>query len=71
MANKVTGIGGVFFRAKDPAKLGEWYAKNFNFELENGMQMTTFPWKRADDPSQDGMTVWNLFPQDTKASSIL
>ncbi|MFN7161214.1 MAG: VOC family protein [Candidatus Gracilibacteria bacterium] len=26
---KITGLGGVFFRAKDPKALGEWYEKNF------------------------------------------
>lgn len=65
MSKKVTGIGGVFFRAKDPTKLGEWYAKNLDFELEEYGPMTNFHWRRAEDPSQQGMTVWSLFPHDT------
>ena len=27
MAKRVTGIGGIFFKAKDPTKLGEWYSQ--------------------------------------------
>ena len=65
MSKKVIGIGGVFFRAKDPTKLGEWYANNFDFKFEEYGPMTQFHWKRADDPSKEGTTVWSLFPQDT------
>ena len=65
MSKKVNGIGGVFFKAKDPAKLGEWYAKNFDLELEHDMPATTFHWLRKDDPARGGATVWSLFPQDS------
>ncbi len=65
MSKKVNGIGGVFFKAKDPTKLGEWYAKNFELELEFGMPATTFHWLRKDDPTRGGATVWSLFPQDS------
>ncbi|MBI1256141.1 MAG: VOC family protein [Chloroflexi bacterium] len=65
MSKKVNGIGGVFFKAKDPAKLGEWYAKNFDLELEYNMPATTFHWLRKDDPTRGGSTVWSLFPQDS------
>ena len=65
MSKKVNGIGGVFFKAKDPTKLGDWYAKNFDFEFGEYGPMTTFDWKRADDPSKKGTTAWSLFPQDS------
>ena len=29
----VTGIGGLFFRSKNPAALGEWYKEHFGIEL--------------------------------------
>ena len=64
MSKKVNGIGGVFFKAKDPAKLGDWYAKNLDFDFEYG-PMTTFDWKHADDPSKNGTTAWSIFPQDS------
>lgn len=50
---KVTGIGGFFFRAKDPAALTEWYDKNLGI---NGME-----WAQ-----QAGQTVFAPFPADTK-----
>lgn len=65
MAKRVTGIGGIFFKAKDPTKLGEWYTKHLDIEMEENMPMTTFHWQQADDPQQKGYTVWSLFPKDT------
>jgi predicted enzyme related to lactoylglutathione lyase len=32
---RVTGIGGVFFRARDPERLRTWYAENLGLELES------------------------------------
>lgn len=29
--NSVTGIGGIFFKCKDPKKLKEWYNTNLGF----------------------------------------
>lgn len=65
MAKRVTGIGGIFFKANDPAKLGEWYAKHLDIEMEENMPMTTFLWRRAEDPQQNGSTIWSLMPKDT------
>ena len=31
---RVLGVGGIFFRSKDPARLGEWYAEHLGFEDE-------------------------------------
>ena len=30
----ITGIGGIFFKANDPDKLGEWYRKHLGLEVE-------------------------------------
>ena len=49
---KVTGIGGVFFRAKDPAVLSDWYEKHLGI---NGMEWV----------QQQGQTVFAPFPADT------
>ena len=63
MAN-VKGIGGVFFRSNDPAGLGAWYAKHLGVPItSHGHAM--FPWRRADDPSVESMTVWAAFPKET------
>jgi glyoxylase I family protein len=50
---KVTGIGGVFFRAKNPTALSDWYEKNLGV---NGMEWV----------QQQGQTVFAPFPADTK-----
>jgi predicted enzyme related to lactoylglutathione lyase len=56
---RVTGIGGVFFRAKDPEALGRWYADALGIALED-FGGATFRWKG------DGTTVWSPFPADTE-----
>jgi predicted enzyme related to lactoylglutathione lyase len=61
---RVTGIGGIFFRAEDPAKLGAWYEKQLGINSEHGF--ATFNWQPLDDPKTKGSTTWALFPQDTK-----
>ncbi|HLY27640.1 MAG TPA: VOC family protein [Aggregatilineales bacterium] len=65
MSKRVTGIGGIFFKAKDPAKLGEWYAKNLDIELEGTQPMSNFRWRDPDNPERLGMTVWSLFAQNS------
>jgi glyoxylase I family protein len=56
---KVTGVGGFFFRSNDPKKLAQWYADNLGVSLtpkNYGQQ----PW------TQDaGPTVFQPFPKDT------
>jgi predicted enzyme related to lactoylglutathione lyase len=55
---KVTGIGGVFFKAKsDNAELAKWYATHLGIELEPwGGAVLAWPQDTAED---GGMTVWN------------
>ena len=61
---RVTGIGGVFFRANDPDKLRDWYRVHLGIECEkeNG---AIFKWRKADDPNSERYTVWSLSPADT------
>ena len=33
MAERVAGIGGVFFRARDPAALRAWYAEHLGIDV--------------------------------------
>lgn len=61
---KVTGIGGVFFKAKDPNAVNEWYKKHLGFETTP--YGTSFEWMDKDDPAKKGVTQWNPFKETTK-----
>jgi glyoxylase I family protein len=55
----VTGIGGVFFKAKDPKSLNAWYTKHLGV---NDMNVNYDPWMQTAGP-----TVFALFSDDDKA----
>ena len=61
---RVTGIGGVFFKAKDPETLRQWYADHLGVELQP-WGGSIFVWK-SDEAAQTaaGMTVWHLADAD-------
>jgi predicted enzyme related to lactoylglutathione lyase len=61
---RVTGIGGIFFKCKDPEKLKEWYSKHLGFNMDQ--YGTSFGWRNDDDPSKYGSTQWSPFPDSTK-----
>ncbi len=52
---RVTGIGGIFFKAEDPKALNAWYQKHLGFETTEWG--TTFSWKETG--GAEGQTVWN------------
>ena len=64
MSKKVTGIGGVFFKCKDPKAVNEWYKTHLGFDTTP--YGTSFEWRHAEDPTQKGTTVWNPFKEETK-----
>ena len=57
---RVLGIGGVFFKARDPAALREWYRVHLGIEIEP-WGGTAFRWKGADNPGGEGTTAWCVF----------
>src|SRR5215211_1958431 len=57
---RVTGIGGVFFRAENPAALAHWYKKHLGVELVPA-DFSQKPWQQ-----QGGPTVFAPFPQDSQ-----
>ena len=61
---RVTGIGGVFLKAKDPKALTAWYAKNLGIQVADygGASML---WS-DEVPAGTGQTAWSLFPENTK-----
>jgi predicted enzyme related to lactoylglutathione lyase len=62
---RVTGIGGVFFKARDRAGLGEWYRRHLGIDVEGG-GFAVFRWREEKDPKRSGATVWSLFPEATE-----
>jgi catechol 2,3-dioxygenase-like lactoylglutathione lyase family enzyme len=61
---RVTGIGGVFFKARDPGTLRDWYAKHLGL-VPDPYGGVTFRWADGDTPERSGQTVWSPFPSDT------
>lgn len=59
---RVTGIGGIFFKAKDPVALGAWYRDHLGLEVGD-WGGAIFSW--GGDGSEEGITIWNTFKQDT------
>ena len=62
---KVTGLGGVFLRARDPKKLTAWYAEHLGLPVTDWGGVT-FVWDECAAPEGHGATAWSLFPADTK-----
>lgn len=58
---KVLGIGGVFFKSADPAKLYEWYERWLGFKAEPGSGINFLP----QDMPKDSVTVWSAFESTT------
>lgn len=63
---RVTGLGGVFFKAENPGALMEWYRDRLGLQPEPYGPSVNFEWRDADDPSKSGSTVWSIFEKDTE-----
>lgn len=62
---RVTGIGGIFFKAKNPDQLKQWYSRHLGFPLKEDGDVS-FRWREVDTPQREGRTVWATFPKDTE-----
>lgn len=61
---RVTGIGGIFFKCKDPGKMKEWY--NIHLGLNTNQYGTVFEWWQGADSTKKGFTQWSPFIERTK-----
>ena len=61
---KATGIGGIFFKCKDPKKLREWYETNLGLNTNN--YGAVFEWRQGADTTKKGFTQWSPFNEKTK-----
>ncbi len=62
--NKVTGIGGVFFKCKDTKKVTEWYHTHLG--LNTNPYGASFEWREESDPTKKAQTQWTPFSETTK-----
>jgi len=60
---RVTGIGGIFFKARDAVALRAWYREHLGIDVQE-WGGTTFRWN--DPPAPEGATVWSVFPATSK-----
>ena len=60
---KVTGIGGIFFKCKDPGKMREWYKTNLG--LNTNRYGAVFEWHQGADSTKKGFTQWSPFNEKT------
>ena len=61
---KVIGIGGIFFKAKNPQILREWYKMHLG--LDTNDYGATFDFKTVNENSKNGAIQWSPFKDDTK-----
>jgi predicted enzyme related to lactoylglutathione lyase len=61
---RVTGVGGIFFKAKDAKALNDWYAKHLGLEVQP-WGGTVFSWKSDTNPEGVGTTLITPFAEDT------
>jgi len=61
---RVTGIGGIFFKCKDPKKVREWYQTHLG--LNTNQYGTVFEWYQGADSTKKGFSQWSPFKETTK-----
>lgn len=58
---RVTGIGGIFFQAKDPIALRAWYKAHLGIDVQT-WGGTAFAWADDDGKPVGGSTIWSVGP---------
>jgi len=61
---RVTGVGGIFIKAKDPQAMYAWYEKHLGIARDPTAQSGIFTW-RDKDSGEEGQTVWSLFKESS------
>ncbi|NNC83976.1 MAG: VOC family protein [Flavobacteriales bacterium] len=64
MKKRVIGIGGIFFKCKDPDKTREWYGKHLG--LVTNDYGSTFEFRNAENPEEANFLQWSTFSSDSK-----
>jgi predicted enzyme related to lactoylglutathione lyase len=61
---RVTGIGGVFIKAKDPKGLAAWYDRHLGFSFGENLYVN-FKWVNENNPAVPGNTVFSFFKKES------
>lgn len=61
---KVSGIGGIFFKCKDPKMMRTWYKDKLG--IKTNSYGAVFEWYQGADSTKKGFTQWSLFKETTK-----
>ena len=62
--NRVTGIGGVFFKCKDPKQQKEWYSKHLGIVTDE--YGASFKTRQFENPEKSAYLQWSPFSEDTE-----
>ena len=60
---RVTGIGGIFFHARDPAALQAWYRDHLGIDVQ-AWGGAAFVWADAEGQPTKGTTIWSIGASD-------
>ena len=60
---KVTGIGGIFFRSKNPTEVSDWYGKNLGLAIDE--YGSAFEFRNANNPEEINYLRWSPFEEET------
>jgi predicted enzyme related to lactoylglutathione lyase len=61
---KVTGIGGIFLKAKNVKELTVWYQKHLGIDFGDNSYVD-FKWENKNNPAVPGHTIFSFFKEDT------
>jgi catechol 2,3-dioxygenase-like lactoylglutathione lyase family enzyme len=61
---RILGIGGIFFKSTNQQQMREWYGKHLG--LADKGEGVMLPWREKDNPDKEHVTVWTVFPGNTK-----
>lgn len=61
---RVTSIGGIFFKCKEPKKMREWYKTHLGLNINQ--YGAVFEWFQGSDSTKKGFTQWSPFSEKTK-----
>ncbi|RKZ13732.1 VOC family protein [bacterium] len=62
---RVTGIGGVFIKSRNPDVLKAWYRTHLGLDIQDWGGVA-FQWSTPENPNPDGTTVWSVFEESSQ-----